>query len=89
MDIEQLKRVADMVARRNAIDAEIAAVTQRPVVAGHLGEWIAAQIFDIDLEASATAKATDCRFASGPLVGRTVNIKWEASAKAYSTWSMT
>jgi hypothetical protein len=42
----------------------------------HLGEWIAAQVFDIELEASAVAAGVDGRFRSGPLQGRTVNIKW-------------
>lgn len=44
--------------------------------AGHLGEWIAAQIFDIELESSATAPGIDGRFRSGPLVSETVNVKW-------------
>ncbi len=39
---------------------------------GHLGEWIAAQVFGIELERHATAKGIDGRFADG----RTVNIKW-------------
>lgn len=76
MDIEKLQRVAALIAQRNAIDAEIAAITGRPALAGHLGEWIAAEVFDIRLETSAVAKAIDGRFASGPLAGCTVNIKW-------------
>jgi hypothetical protein len=72
---ECLQRVAELVARRNAIDAEIAAITQRPVVAGHLGEWIAAKIFEIDLERSAAARAIDGRFTTGHLAGSTVNVK--------------
>ena len=32
--------------------------------------------FDIELEASAVAAGIDGRFRSGPLQGRTVNIKW-------------
>lgn len=76
MDVDALRLVADLIARRNAIDAEIAAKTGRPALPGHLGEWIAAEVFDIDLEASAVARAVDGRFASGPLAGSTVNIKW-------------
>jgi hypothetical protein len=53
-----------------------------PVVAGHLGEWIAAQIFDIELESSAVAKAIDGRFRSGPLAGKTVNVKWYGKEEA-------
>jgi hypothetical protein len=74
----ELERVAALVAERNAVDAEIGTITGRPVVAGHLGEWIAAQVFDIALEGPAVAKGIDGRFASGPLVGRTVNVKWYA-----------
>jgi hypothetical protein len=46
------------------------------MASGHLGEWIAAQVFDIELEASAVATGIDGRFHSGPLTGGTVNIKW-------------
>src|SRR5690242_4625709 len=48
----------------------------RPMTSGHLGEWIAAQVFDIELEESAVAAGIDGRFRSGPLRGRTVNVKW-------------
>jgi len=40
-----------------------------------MGEWIASKVFDIQLEDSAVAKAIDGRFRSGPLAGKTVNIK--------------
>lgn len=76
MDADAVRRVADLIARRNKIDKEIAAITGRPALAGHLGEWIAGEVFDIDLEASAVAKAIDGRFASSPLADCTVNIKW-------------
>jgi hypothetical protein len=75
-DLPALQRVAELVNQRNLIDATIGEITGRPVVAGHLGEWIAAAIFDLDLEVSAVAKAIDGRFASGPLAGATVNVKW-------------
>lgn len=78
MNRADLERVAALIAERNAVDAEIGTITGRPVVAGHLGEWIAAQVFDITLEHSAVAKGLDGRFAAGPLAGRTVNVKWYA-----------
>jgi hypothetical protein len=46
------------------------------MTAGHLGEWIAARVFDISLEESATAPGIDGRFRSGPLAGKSVNVKW-------------
>jgi len=51
-------------------------VINRPVTAGHLGEWIVSQIFDIVLEESAATQGFDGRFRSGPLQACTVNIKW-------------
>lgn len=68
--------VADLLKQRNAIDDQIAAIIKRPMLTGCLGEWIAARVFYIDLEASGIAKALDGRFRSGPLAGRTVNVKW-------------
>jgi hypothetical protein len=46
------------------------------MTSGHAGEWIAAQIFDIELEKNAAAPAYDGRFRSGPFAGKTVNVKW-------------
>lgn len=71
-----LARVAGLLHQRNGIDAEIAATIQRPMTAGHLGEWIASHVFDIQLEPSAAARGIDGRFRSGPLEGKSVNVKW-------------
>lgn len=76
MNDQRVKRIAELLRERNAVDAEIAAIMHRPMTSGHLGQWIASQVFDIELEPTATAKAIDGRFRSGPLQGRTVNIKW-------------
>ena len=67
-------QVAELLAARNAIDAKLAKLINRPPTVGHLGEWIAAAIFDIELEKAANAKAIDGRFRSRPLAGRTVNV---------------
>jgi hypothetical protein len=76
VDTDSLARAAALLRKRNEIDAELARLMHRPMTSGHLGEWIAAQVFDIELEASAVAADIDGRFRSGPLQGRTVNIKW-------------
>jgi hypothetical protein len=73
---ELIQKVAELLRERNAIDASIAQIIGRPVASGHLGEWVASQIFDIDLEESASAAGIDGRFRVGLLEGRTVNIKW-------------
>jgi hypothetical protein len=71
-----LETIAGLIGERNSIDEKIASITGRPMTAGHLGEWIAAEVFGIELEKSASAAALDGRFRSGPLSGRTVNVKW-------------
>jgi hypothetical protein len=76
VNADSLERVAVLLRERNAIDAELAQLIQRPMTSGHLGEWIAAQVFDIELETSAAAASIDGRFRAGPLHDRTVNIKW-------------
>jgi hypothetical protein len=76
VDVQSMARVADLLRQRNVIDREIARIIQRPMTSGHLGEWIASQIFDIEPEKAATAAGIDGRFRSGPLRGCAVNVKW-------------
>ncbi len=71
-----LKRLADLVRRHNAIGDAIAGVIGRPAERGHVGEYIAAHIFGITLEQSARKRAYDGRFIAGTLAGDTVNVKW-------------
>jgi hypothetical protein len=76
VEIDALAEIASMLHQRNQIDERIARIVQRPMTAGHLGEWIASRVFDIELEGSASAAAIDGRFRTGSLAGQTVNIKW-------------
>ena len=73
-----LVRLAALLQEKHLIDAQIAAVIGRPAQIGHTGEYIASAIFDIALEHSAVTKGRDGYFATGPLAGRSVNIKWYA-----------
>lgn len=70
-----LHALADAIRRRNLADADIARLIGRPAERGHIGEFIAAHVFDLQLEESAVAKGIDGRFRSGPLAGATVNVK--------------
>jgi hypothetical protein len=70
-----VEQIAELLRERNAVDRRISSLIGRPMAAGHLGEWIGAEVFDIELEHSAVAAAVDGRFRSGPLQGRTVNVK--------------
>jgi len=72
----ELGKLAGLLSEMNSIGEKISEITQRPATIGHTGEYIAAEIFDIELEESANAKGIDGHFRSGNLAGRTVNIKW-------------
>jgi len=76
VDQNDLAELASLLRERNSIDERIGHLINRPMAAGHAGEWIASQVFDIELEQSAVAKAIDGRFRSGPLAGKSVNVKW-------------
>jgi hypothetical protein len=70
-----LKKLSDLIHERNLVSVEIAKIIGRPALSGHIGEFIASKIFDIELERSATATGIDGHFTSGSLIEKTVNIK--------------
>jgi hypothetical protein len=71
----ELHQLATLLRARDDLDARIATLTGRSARQGDIGEFIAAQVFDIDLAGIATQACHDGRFRSGPLAGRTVNVK--------------
>ena len=73
-DVE-LGELAALLRERNALDARLGRLLDRPVNTGHIGEWIAARIFDIELEEAANVAGYDGHFTTGVLVGKTVNVK--------------
>ena len=73
--MDDLRELALLLKQRNAVEASISRLTRRPALTGHLGEFIASRVFEIDLASSANSRAMDGRFRSGSLEGRTVNIK--------------
>jgi len=76
MDTENLALLADHLQKRNQIDAEIGEIIGRPMTAGHLGEWIASEVFGLERNKAANTKAIDGIFLTGALAGKTVNVKW-------------
>ncbi|MXZ70787.1 MAG: hypothetical protein F4Z04_04670 [Acidobacteria bacterium] len=74
----KLQQLACLLASRNIIDERIAELIGRPALRGHVGEWIAQQIFAVKLEESATQRGFDGQFTDGRLAGKTVNVKWYA-----------
>jgi hypothetical protein len=73
--MERLGMLSKLLGERNQIDKQLAALIGRPPSVGALGEYVAAAIFDVQLESSAVTQGMDGRFRSGPLAGRTVDIK--------------
>jgi hypothetical protein len=76
--MDNLTRLAALLRERNMIDEQLAALIGYPPHAGHLGEYVAAAIFDIALHQSKTQRHTDGFFQTGPLAGKSVNIKYYA-----------
>ncbi|HSH82594.1 MAG TPA: hypothetical protein VLA19_29025 [Herpetosiphonaceae bacterium] len=74
--MHELAKLADLIRSKNAIESQISALIGRPALLGHAGEYIAAHLFGIVLEESASHRGSDGSFADGPLAGRSVNIKW-------------
>ena len=75
-EMEDLERLAKLIKQKSLTDAEIARLIGRPAERSHAGEYIAANVFDITLEHSASQKGMDGRFAAGSLGKKSVNIKW-------------
>lgn len=71
----ELAELAALLRERNALDARLGRLLDRPVNTGSIGEWIAARIFDIELENAANVAGYDGHFTTGALAGRTVNVK--------------
>ncbi len=72
---DTLEHLASLIGGRNEIEAKISAIIGRPAHSGHIGEFVASGIFDIELAESAAQKGIDGHFSSGPLAGKSVNIK--------------
>jgi hypothetical protein len=58
-DDTELAELCALLRERNALDARIGRLLDRPVNTGSVGEWIAARIFDIELETAANTAGYD------------------------------
>ena len=79
--IERLKPMIKDIKCRNNLDFDIADKIKKPVTTGSLGEYIASEIFGIDLEDKGSNKGFDGRFRCGDLGCKDknknrVNVKW-------------
>lgn len=76
--MDTLEEFARLLAERNFVDAKIAHLINRPAEKGHIAEYLAARIFATELHASAAHIGSDGYFTAGPLMGHSVNVKYEA-----------
>ncbi len=74
--MKDLGELARIIHQKNQVEDAIAKQIGRPALNGHVGEYIAARIFEIALHESAARAGSDGHFAAGSLSGRSVNVKW-------------
>jgi hypothetical protein len=79
---QELIGLAQLLRERNDVAERISNLIHRPAQIGHVGEFIASRIFNIQLESAANAKAIDGTFQEGALVGKTVNVKFYAKLES-------
>ena len=76
MDV--LEHLSDLLAQRKSIASSIEPIVGKTFEKGHVGEFIASVVFDIQLEESGTAVWCEGIFRSGLLAGKSANVKWYA-----------
>lgn len=76
--MHDLAALSGLLRERNQIEQGIASLIGRPAHSGHIAEYIAALVMEIELHQSASAKGSDGRFRAGPLQNRTVDIKFKS-----------
>lgn len=74
--MESLADLAAVIAQRNDIDQAISQIIGCPAHTGHVAEFIAAAIFELDLMPTANHKHFDGTFSEGPLKNQTINVKY-------------
>lgn len=74
--MKELDELAVAISKLNLASDHVASIIGRPALRGHIGEFIASRIFNIQLHESASEKGSDGFFVEGSIAGRSVNIKF-------------
>jgi hypothetical protein len=77
----EIDALAALIRKRNEIAAQITKLIGRPAQIGHIGEYIASKVFNVELHASASSKGSDGKFRSGSLREKSVNVKFYAKCE--------
>ena len=72
----ELEHLANAISQQNSASAHVASIIGRPALRGHIGEFIASRVFNIQLHESASEKGSDGFFVEGSIAGRSVNVKF-------------
>lgn len=59
---DPLIEIARLLSERNSIDAKLGQIIDRPTTSGHLGEWIASEVFDIKAGRKPILASADVHF---------------------------
>ena len=81
--MDELETLGELIKTKNDIESKISQIIGRPGLQGHIGEFIAGKIFDLELHEDATKRGNDGVFRSGPLSGKNVNVKWYAKRENF------
>jgi len=76
--VAELALLSQLLKAHNALDSIIAGLIHRPVQLGHVGEFLAQEIFGVQLHSTAVHKGSDGVFRGGFLDGCSVDVKWDA-----------
>lgn len=75
--MDRLSNLSKLLKGHNSTGKKISEyIGDKPMNTGNIGEFIASQIFNIQLHEDRSHKGSDGYFLSGPLENKTVNIKW-------------
>ena len=80
---DELQELASLIKARNVLENSIAGIIGRPAHPGHIGEFVASRIFDIELPESAVNRGCDGHFRTGLLAGKSVNVKKYSCTNAF------
>ena len=79
--MQDLTHLADLIRIRNYVNNSVSKIIEGPAETGRIAEFVAAQIFDIDLAETFVNKAIDGWFRSPPaLACASVNVKYRSSS---------
>ncbi len=76
MENKELVKLSELIKLRNKVEIEAAEILEKPLLIGNVGDYIASEVFDIELHKDKKKKACDGYFRSGLLKGKSVNIKF-------------